>query len=186
MLDSKKKKRIKLIMEKYIFAFLIMWALGTHRLSAQGGWSIRYILPSLLDTTFINREVKIDFKSSNKYVQVFEKEILKDKKYNSFLLRFCLMSNDTVNLKLDDGKPFKMVEHWTLHDDMGLLSSQYMELVSNNSEKKYIKKMIILSIDEKDLVLKLYLYDTFNNNENYLEQLIRINKSYINVILYYP
>ena len=113
---------------------------------SQGGWNIKYYPFKDLNSSFIGKQIFIDFKKNetdiiNKTVTNHEaKYLLSDK------------NEDKIKLMVS-GEIIWFREDWDIHVDMGAVQTQ--SLVSN--ENKIIKDIFLLKILENKIILKANL-----------------------------
>jgi hypothetical protein len=143
---------------------------------SQGAWNIKYMSLDSLNTSFIDKEIRIDFKRSNADSLNGEVNVLD--------IRRLLSVRDTVDLKIND-KSQRFVEQWKFYVDHGDLSEQFLE-TANKSEKEriQIKEMFLKSINDSSLILEVVMYGSFGENkEQRKKQRLIVNKSVIKGLL---
>jgi hypothetical protein len=140
---------------------------------SQGTWDINYISIGALNTSFVGKEVRIDFKAFN--VDTVSGEV------KALAIRRLLSKKDTVSLSVNN-KSVKFIEHWKLHVDHGVLADQYLESVTKEVKKKiYIKGMFLESINDDNLILQAMV--CMPNSKSEVKERIVISKSIIKGLL---
>ncbi len=140
---------------------------------SQGSWDINYISLGALNTSFIGKEIRIDFKSSN--VDTVNGEV------KSLAVRKLLSKKDTVSLVINN-KSVELIEHWRLYVDHGVLADQYLESVTQQVKKRiYIKGMFLESINDDSLILQATV--CMPNSKSEVKERIVISKSVIKGLL---
>jgi hypothetical protein len=137
-----------LVKSRVVFMFFFI----STSLFSQGAWDLKYISIDSLNSSFINKEVRLDFKTS------------KDKPINGkvsvFDIRKLLSKQDTVNLDIK-GRLYKFIENWKTYVDHGVLTEQTLVSVNQeqeNDKKLVIREMFVVSIDNSTLTLKISIY----------------------------
>lgn len=141
---------------------------------SQGGWNMIYTPINSINNSFINKEVRLDFRGSSN-------DTLKGK-VNVFDIRNLLSKQDTISLNIK-GHSFRFIEHWKIYVDHGVLSEQ--SLFSIRKNKQIIKEIFIESINKSTLTLKIKIYtkEKCKNNISLEELNIVVNKSIIKGVL---
>lgn len=140
---------------------------------SQGTWDINYISIGALNTSFIGKEIRIDFKASN--VDTVSGEV------KTLAIRRLLSKKDTVSLIVNN-KSVEFIEHWKLHVDHGVLTDQYLESITKEVKKKIsIKGMFLESINDDSLILQAIV--CMPNSKREVKERIVISKSVIKGIL---
>ena len=94
---------------------------------SQGAWDINYISLGALNTSFIGKEIRIDFKASN--VDTVNGEV------KALAIRKLLSTKDTVSLSINN-KSVRFIEHWKFYVDHGALADQYLESLTKEVKKR--------------------------------------------------
>lgn len=123
--------------------FLIFFNIYTFSYS-QGGWDLGYVPLDSINESWINKEVRIDFKSTN------DDEIKGI--VNTFAIRKLLSSKDTITLNIGDSS-VKFIEDWKVYVDQGLLKNQYLKSIE--AKECLIDKIIIEELNNTTIVVKL-------------------------------
>ena len=97
----------------YLITMLIFSSLSSF---AQGAWDIKYLPVDALNSSFINKDIRIDFKA-------FATDTLLIKKVNAFDVRYLLNMKDTVKIKVKN-EHITFIQHWLLYLDEGILRNQ--------------------------------------------------------------
>lgn len=113
---------------------------------AQGGWDLAYVPVDSIQSNWIGKEIRLDFKSSS------SDNISGD--VSSFKIRNLLSKRDTVTLVVN-GKEAKYIENWELHVDHGILSDQSL---SEISEKYLINEIFIEAVNDSTITVKINFY----------------------------
>jgi len=152
----------------FLIFFLII---STTDAIAQGGWDIKYIPLNLLNSESIDKEVRIDFKTSITDSLRGEVKVLD--------IRKVLSNEDTVKLAL--GGEFVMFkESWKIYIDQGILVDQTLERLGNtDDERTYIREMFLVSINETTLTIDVVVHSPSGKNR----ETIIVNKSDIRGLL---
>ncbi|UZR99283.1 hypothetical protein [Chondrinema litorale] len=110
-------------------AKVILFLLFTYGVAfSQGGWDIVYIPIDSIDSTYLLKEIRIDFKSNEN-----------DTVYNYHGPIVLLISGrDTINLNID-GEAISFIEEWKIYDDEALLREQYLISTHPDDQQKYIE-----------------------------------------------
>lgn len=126
---------------------------------SQGGWDLKYIPISLVDKSFIGKEIRIDFKDSIN-------DEIHEQKISKFKIRNLLSHESTIDLFiLEESLEFK--ESWNLYVDQGFLNEQFLINSLNPSHK--IHQIYIENLDEDSFYLRA------NYNINGTEKIISLN-----------
>lgn len=140
---------------------------------SQGAWDINYISLGALNTSFIGKEIRIDFKASN--VDTVKGEV------KALAIRKLLSTKDTVSLSINN-KSVEFIEHWKFYVDQGVLADQYLESVTKEvKERICIKGMFLESINDDSLVLQAMV--CLPNSKSEVKERIVISKSVIKGLL---
>lgn len=140
---------------------------------SQGAWDVKYIPLGALNTSFIGKEIRIDFKASN--VDTVNGEV------KALAIRKLLSTKDTVSLSINN-KSVEFIEHWKFYVDHGALADQYLESVTKEVKKRiYIKGMFLESINDDSLVLQAMV--CVPNSKSEVKERIVISKSVIKGLL---
>ena len=140
---------------------------------SQGAWDINYISIEALNTSFIGKEIRIDFKASN--VDTVKGEV------KALAIRKLLSTKDTVSLSINN-KSIGFIEHWKFYADHGALADQYLESVTKEVKKRiYIKGMFLESINDDSLILQAIICEP--NSKSEVKQKMVISKSVIKGLL---
>jgi|GEM_PF-1468990 len=140
---------------------------------SQGAWDINYISLGALSTSFIGKEIRIDFKAFNADTMSGEVKALG--------IRKLLSTKDTVSLSIND-KSVEFIEHWKFYVDHGVLADHYLESVTKEVKKRiYIKGMFLESINDDSLILQAIVCDP--NSKSEVKQKMVISKSVIKGLL---
>ena len=137
-----------LVKMKVVFMFFVI----STSLFAQGAWNMKYVAIDSVNSSFINKEIRLDFKSS--------KDDTINGKVSVFDIRKLLSKQDTVNLDIK-GRLYKFIENWKTYVDHGILKEQILVSANQkqeNDEKLMIKEMFVVSIDDSTLTLKISIY----------------------------
>lgn len=119
---------------------------------AQGAWDLKYLPIDSLNSSFTNKDIRIDFKTSVTDILL--------KKVDIFDVRYLLTMKDTVKIKIKNDDII-FIENWILYPDEGVLKEQ--SLISINKywgKKLVIKEMILLSVNDSKITLNVHLYNT--------------------------
>jgi hypothetical protein len=151
---------------------IIMILCGTNAFS-QGSWDVKYVSLDALNTSFIGKEIRIDFKASGS--DTLHGEV------SSLRIRKLLSKSDTVNLNINN-KPVQFIERWKFYVDDGTLKDQVLESVDKDEKKKIrIKEMFLESINDDSLVLQAMVCGPNSKSEE--KQRIVISKSLVKGLL---
>lgn len=154
--------------KKFVLSFVIfVYCISTY---SQGAWDINYVPINSLNTTFIGKEIRIDFKASNIDSVSGVVKLL--------AIRKLLSTKDTVSLSIDS-KLIKFVERWKIYVDHGVLADQYLESVEDSM---YIRRMFLESINEDSLVLQAMV--CLPDSKSEMKEKILISKSVIKGLLF--
>jgi len=129
--------------KKIILCAFVLILLFNSNLIAQGGWDLVYVPVKSINSSFIGKEIRIDFKSSDKDSINGEVDV--------FSIRRLLSIKDTFKINLSD-KPVVFTEEWKLHVDHGILKEQCLISVGKQPGYK-ICEIFIRAIDESSLSL---------------------------------
>ena len=137
---------------KMTFVFIILFI--NTSLFSQGAWDMKYVSIDSVNSSFIDKEVRLDFKAS--------KNDIVNGKVSVFDIRKLLLKKDTVDLEIK-GRFYKFIENWKIYVDHGVLKEQTLVSVNQeqeqeNERKFVITEMFIVSIDNDTLTLKITIY----------------------------
>src|SRR5262245_29122634 len=107
------------------------------RSHAQGAWNIKYVPTSSVDSTFIGKEIRFDFKKD------VADSIQRDGKPISG--RNMLSKEDTVKLVIGDDTT-RFVEEWKIYADHGVISEQLLQCIEPGQDEVWIKEFYIKSM----------------------------------------
>lgn len=154
-----------MIYKKTVFTLImIVCSLGAF---SQGGWNMKYIPISSIDTTYLGKEIRIDFKANELDTINGEVKILE--------IRRLLSNRDSVQLSVN-GKEINFIEIWRLYVDQGILREQSLESINNN--RIQIKEIVLKSINDLTLTFEISIYDN-KCNPSVMKENIIIKKSKI-------
>ena len=123
---------IKTILPLTIFIYVVQAASF-----AQGAWNINYIPTRSIDSTFIGKEVRLDFKRNSS-------DTLSGP-VKSLGIRNLLSTKDTV--KLEIGKDsMRFVEVWKIHVDHGVVSEQFLQCLEEGQSEVWIRELYLKSV----------------------------------------
>jgi len=160
---------------------------------SQGSWNLQYCHLDSLDNSFVDKEIRIDFKSSIT-------DTLPQETIEALDIRWLLYKKDTVTIVIED-HTIEFIEKWRIYPDHGVLNEQLLETMEEKGKKRkkmQIRNMILKSINENSLTLKIsiYKFNTCNSrihlmDERFLrkreyeleERIIIIKKNHIKGIL---
>lgn len=157
-------------------ACIIVMMVCNIRAFSQGSCDVKYISLDSLNTSFIGKQIRIDFKSSE--FDTLQGEV------NVLDIRKMLSSRDTVNLEIGN-KSIRFTEKWKVYVDHLALSEQCLESVGKHEKQKIrIKEMFLESLNDSSVVLRILFSDSPNQNkkQNKKEKMV-IKKSAIKGIL---
>ena len=104
---------------------------------AQGAWNIHYLPTRSIDSTFIGKEVRLDFKRNNSDTIAGP--------VKSLDIRGLLSTKDTV--KLEIGKDsMRFVETWKIYVDHGVVSEQFLQCLEEGQSEVWIKELYLKSV----------------------------------------
>jgi hypothetical protein len=153
-----------------IFATTILIAC-TGNLFAQGSWNLRYLPIDSLNHSFLNREIRIDFKASDQ----------DDKAEKS--IRRLLVKKDTVSLELDHERK-QFIESWKIYVDHGVLSDQTLRGIPKDGERsEIVKEIFIRAMDESTLTLEMFLYESNTPKNLAQKRTVVVKRSLVKGIL---
>jgi hypothetical protein len=139
---------------------------------AQGTWSIDYIPIDSLNSSFLGKEVRLDFKSSVSDTLYREYSV-----FGKLNTRHLLLSKkDTISIDISEER-LLFKENWVIYADGASLDDQTIEYVGKQRKykKAYIKEMFITSMNQASIVLECRFY-TFNKNSKAKKYNITIDK----------
>ena len=112
---------------------------------------MKYIPISAIDTTYLDKEIRIDFKANELDSIKGEVKILE--------IRKLLSKKDSVRLNVN-GEEIKFIESWRLYVDQGILREQSLESLNNDNGKKriQIKEIILKSINDSTFTFEISIY----------------------------
>ncbi|MVO09475.1 hypothetical protein GOQ30_09930 [Flavobacterium sp. TP390] len=170
-------------MKYKIISIFVFFLIINFNLFSQGVWNIKYIAIDSLSETSINKEIRIDFKSSNTDILMYKMI----KPYiEPYIVRDLLSKNDKVELTVDS-QQLVFIENWLIFDDHGVFGDQTLVSINEfNDEKLIIKEMFLESIDNLSLTLSVTINLTSDFEKNIHSKKgvrIIINKSQIKGIL---
>jgi len=135
---------------------------------SQGGWNLEYISSASLNSSFIGKEIRIDFKAS--YFDSLSKEP------DVFNIRRLLAKEDTVSLTINN-EVMQFVEQWRIYVDHGVLNEQYLEAVNYRNAIR-IKQIFLESINDDSLIVQVWI-----TGIETLKQSLTVKKSIIKGLL---
>src|SRR5687767_6711279 len=122
---------------KTIFFICVLACLSYANSFAQGVWNINYVPTSSVDSTFIGKEIRLDFKRNN--TDTIAGTV------KSLPIRKLLSTTDTI--KLEIGKDsMSFVEVWKIYPDHGVVSEQFLQCLEAGQSEVWIKEFYIKSI----------------------------------------
>jgi len=147
--------------------------------------SMFYYPISNIDSTYLNEEVRIDFKS-----------VPGDTNFYGLKLRDLLKKNDNIVLRISDNE-VKFSEKWRLTPDFIVLRYQSLEsdfsgTKDTNTQKIIIKEIYLQKLQKDSLTFRAYLYYySLKNSETFYEDsydkkqecVFTVNKSEIKGLL---
>ena len=135
-----------------------------------GTWDIKYVKGEEIDSTFLGKEVRIDFKSN-------EDDSLSDKT----IVRRLLAESSVVKILINN-VDIEFREVWKLYPDHGVLNEQMLESVGSNDRGIIqIKGIYLNDINDNSLILKANVF--FVNDGKFSYKMIDIDRKDIKGIL---
>ena len=124
-------------MIKTVLALVIVPCFFSVASFAQGAWNINYIPTRSIDSTYIGKEVRLDFKrNSSDTISGIVK---------SLDIRGLLSTKDTI--KLEIGKDsMRFVEVWKIYVDHGVVSEQFLQCLEEGQSEVWIKELYLKSV----------------------------------------
>src|SRR5690606_38032213 len=113
---------------------------------AQGEWDMKYAPIDSVNNTWIGKEIRIDFKTSQDDVIIGNVSL--------FEIRKLLSKKDTVTLKVDE-REIDFIEDWKFYVDHGVLSDQTLKATS---EEQSINELFIESVNDSTIIVKMNFY----------------------------
>lgn len=159
-----------MLISKKIFILTIIGIRLSINAFSQGSWEIEYISIDSLNSSFIGKEIRIDFKSFSEDKVNGNVSVLS--------IRNLLSHEDTANLNIH-GKSIQFVEQWKLYVDSGILSDQDLKEVKGDFNYQ-IKGMTLTAIDNSSIIVEAKIYGSSCKMK---KEIIVINKSDIKGIL---
>jgi hypothetical protein len=136
-------------MIKTTLSFVILVCIVHLQSYSQGAWNIKYVPTSAVDSTFIGKEIRLDFKRNN--TDTITGPV------KSLPVRKLLSTTDTV--KLEIGKDsMSFVEVWKIYPDHGVVSEQYLQCLEAGQSEVWIKEFYIKSISRLYFTLEAVIY----------------------------
>lgn len=164
-------KMIKLLRKICFLQLFILLAL-TEMVYAQGGWNINYGPLNMVDSSFIGKEVRFDFKQSGI-------DTLLSSTISKINVRELLHRQDSVELNVA-GKKINFIERWEFYSDQGFVQDQYLESFGSSGTTPFkIEKMILKKISNKFI----YVEADFIQDGNILKVEIELSKKVIKGVL---
>src|SRR5262245_34731946 len=119
-------------------SILCACAIFSHAIShAQGAWNINYLPVKSIDSTFIGKEVRLDFRRNSSDTLTGP--------IKPFEARKLLSTSDTV--KLEIGKDsMRFVETWKIYVDHGVVSEQFLQCIEEGQSEVWIKELYLKSV----------------------------------------
>ena len=154
---------------RVIFTYLIISS--SEFAYAQGAWDIGYILPSSLDSNFLGKKIRIDFrKNKTDTLEVVTKRSI----------RSLLSTSDSIDLLI--GNTFiRFAEDWKLYVDHGVVAEQSLTQIGTKLKRQLIiREMKLYSISIDSILIEATIYDRYKNPR---QQLISIPRDYIKAVL---
>ena len=149
-----------------IFFYILILTSGAY---AQGGWDILYTPIEKVDTSYYEKEIRIDFKRS-------KRDNLAKSKISKISIRGLLIGEDAITLTIfDEGITF--VEKWNIYPDQGFLQDQFLESTADSLTR--INAIILKKIVYDSVFV---IADLTKENKNYKVEL-EIDKTFIKGIL---
>ncbi len=149
-----------------LFCFFVFFRLNAF---SQGSVNIEYVAIDSVNQSFIGKEIRIDFKSTN-----------------NVDVPTSLLTGDTFTLKIKN-ESIKFIETWIMYIDEKLLSAQSFRSRDLNNDIQ-IHEMILEHIDTNSIYVRATIYDLDNSyselDKKKLElehQISKINNEIINL-----
>lgn len=158
---NKNKKKWKMLKVKP--ALWILWALFIGQNSyCQGSWNIQYVPTDNIDSSMIDKEIRLDFRKSSK-------DTLESKTERSYKVRNLLAQEDTIRLEIL-GEEIRFLEKWRLYADQGHVQDQYLESLDGFDYKGVtIKKMILKKISNNVIYVDA---DVFKDGQSHTLEIV--------------
>ena len=163
----------------YIITICFLF-LSANYCKSQDLLNVEYLPIDSLSSKFLEKEIRIDFKSNLLDTFIFGK--------TAYYIYELMIPSDSIKINIE-GKEFIFSEKWIMHLDWFDFNDQTLEETNNNSiDKIYIREMFLKYFDEEKLILEIYIYsylDVFKNDNEVKEiKTIIIDRKDIKGFLY--
>ena len=136
-------------MIKTTLSIVIVLCIAHLQSYSQGAWNIKYVPTGSVDSTFIGKEIRLDFKKNSTDTVTGPVQALS--------IRKLLSATDTV--KLEIGKDsLSFVEVWKIYPDHGVVSEQFLQCLETGQSEVWVKEFYIKSISRLYFTLEAVIY----------------------------
>ncbi len=143
---------------------------------AQGSWDLGYVSIASIQNGWMNKEIRLDFKSSKSDIITGNISVFK--------IRDLLSKNDKVTLEVD-GQNIELIEDWKFYVDHGALKDQTLQI---KNKQQVIREQFVESIHDSTIVVKMNFYKPANCKTQKMtlseSKLVTIDKKLIKGVLF--